>query len=155
MRLQQRPDARDLLGVAAHDCVGIADRDAHDVDPRDRLRLAHVDATHLGFVEAVAERAYLDVARADAHANSLDARLLDQPSGCDPRPVSRHLRDRPVRVDDPDLDLVPRRAQDLDNAVGPRCAPAAGLSDLVDVPVRLPDGRSHPRPPPVADRHAR
>src|SRR5947209_4743718 len=57
MRLEERPDAHDLIRVAAHDGVRVADRDRDELDPLDGLPRANLDLAHVRLELAVVEHA--------------------------------------------------------------------------------------------------
>ena len=96
----------------------------------------------------------------DLHCDPSRACPLRQPARSDPGAVARHLRARPVRVPDRDLDPVVATPEYLEDPVGVThvrrdvaTRERRAFSDEVDVPLRLPARRSHLRAPPVDGSH--
>src|SRR5439155_14989672 len=100
MRLEQRTDELDVVGVADDDRVWIADVHDGDLETGDPLARDDRRGAELGLVEPVPHAANLDDPRPHAHACAVVARSLHQPGARDARPVAGHLRVRSVRIHD-------------------------------------------------------
>src|SRR5207245_5856594 len=98
MRLEERSDKRQIVGIAFDDRVRIADRDRRHLEPRDSLTLVHGDLPQILLDVVVAEHPGDDLAWAYAYANDGRAGLAREPAGCDSRPVPGQLGGRAVRV---------------------------------------------------------
>ncbi len=151
MRLEQRPDPREVVGIADDDRVRVADRHADDVEIRDALRLGDFDVTELRLVQ-LADTPHLDDARPDAHVRDVMTGALHEPRAGDARPVARHLGVRSVRIHDRNGHVVAIDRQDVDRSVEAVLVHVRlTLEDEVHVPVCVPARRCHRRSRPAGD----
>ena len=158
MRLEQGPHARELGRVALDHGVRVADVHRREGDALDLLWLADDHRAEVLFDERAVEHARGHLARADAHGHRARAGPVGEPPRGDAGAVPGHLGARAVRIPDRDLDPVVAGGAHLEDAVGVadraayRVRVQHVLSDEVDVPLRLPARRSHPRAPPAVGR---
>ena len=152
MRLEQRPETRQVVWISHHDRVRVADVDHDHVQALDLLRPGDGHRSQFLFHVAVLD-ARDGLARSDANADLRDAGSICEPAGRDARAVPGQLGRRAVGIPDHDIGLGLRGGDNLDDAVGVpdldahalRTQPAL-VSEQVDVPVRVPLRESHPRP---------
>ena len=106
MVLDERAEPQELraLGISADDRVRVADGDGRELERQsvdfELLRIANLHAPHLGLNLEPSSHRCSDLPRADRHPDLVPSRLARQPTRSDPRPVSRELGRRAVRVPD-------------------------------------------------------
>ena len=117
MSLQQRPDPRQVVRVADHDRVRVADVDHDHVQLGDPLRLGDGHGPQLLLYVAVLDSRD-GLASPDANADFAGSRSIGEPARGDARAVAGQLGRRAVRVPDDDVGFGVRGGDDLDDAVG-------------------------------------
>ena len=162
MRLQQRPDQRQVIRVTDDDGVRVPHRDRRHLETRDTLAPVDLHLAEVGLDSPVAEHPRFHHPRPDREPHPLDAVPLGEPARHDARPVAGHLGLRAVRVPDRDVGRVRAGHIHLEDAVrvADELADAVGrelsvLQEQVGVAECVPPRGSHPRPRPPGDRRQR
>ena len=165
MRLEERPDQRQVVRIAFHHSVRVPDGDRRHFEARDPLGLVHVDLAEILLDVVAADHPRADDTRADADSDVGRSRPLREPARRDPRPVAGQFGGRAIGVPDHDLGLVAARRDDLEDAVRgatgaelthafrvERLVEVSSLDEPVDVSERVPLRECRRRRHPLGDR---